>query len=214
MKLIIVRHGETIENATSISMGHIDGTLTELGQSQAIKLVERLKNEKIDFIYCSDLGRTKATLSEIIKYHSGVPVIYDQILRERGKGIYEGLPRSVQKEDRLAQNIDYFKFKPKDSTKYKGESFEDVKDRATRFARYLLRNHAENETILICTHGGWKTSFMHYFLDLPFDGNDFRYNFKNTSVTIVELSQDNNHTVHLLNCTDHLEKDVSGENND
>lgn len=214
MKLIIVRHGETIENANSISMGHIDGTLSELGQSQVLKLGERLKNEKIDFIYCSDLGRTRATLLEIIKYHHGVPVIYDKILRERGKGIYEGLSRDIQKEARHAQNIDYFKFRPADSSIHKGESFEDVKERAAQFARYLLKNHAENETILVCTHGGWKTSFMHYFMNLPFEGKDFSFNFKNTSVSIFELNQDKKHVIHLMNCTKHLEDDVSGTNND
>jgi broad specificity phosphatase PhoE len=214
MNLIIVRHGETIENATNISMGHIDGTLSELGQSQVVKLGERLKNEKIDFIYCSDLGRTKATLLEITKYHVGVPVIYDEILRERGKGIYEGLPQSVQKSAREIKNIDYFKFRPMDSDKHKGESFEDVKDRASRFAHYLLKNHTENETILVCTHGGWKTSFMHYFMNLPFEGKDFSFNFKNTSVSIFELNQDKNHVIHLINYTKHLEDNTSGDNND
>ncbi len=214
MKLIIVRHGETIENANHISMGHIDGTLSELGQDQVIKLGERLKNEKMDFIYCSDLGRTKDTLLEIIKYHSGVPVVYDEILRERGKGIFEGQPRSAQKEDRNLKGLDYFVYRPESSDEYKGESFEDVRTRVSNFINYLLKNHDDNETILICTHGGWKTTFMFHLMNKPFSENDSIVNFKNTSVSIFHLSKNRDHTISLLNCTKHLETEVSGTNND
>ncbi|MBW2970484.1 histidine phosphatase family protein, partial [Candidatus Woesearchaeota archaeon] len=53
MKLIIVRHGQTIENAKKICQGQSLGTLSEKGIKQAKKIGERLKNEKIDKIYVS-----------------------------------------------------------------------------------------------------------------------------------------------------------------
>ncbi len=199
MKLIVVRHGETFENVNNISMGHIDGTLTPNGIIQSIKLGELFKDEKLDFIYCSDLGRTKDTLKEIIKYHPGVPVVYDPLLRERAKGIFEGLPQTEHNKARTKSGLGKFDFRP-----VGGESFIDVKIRVEKFINYLLSSHQANETILVVTHGGWKNSFMSYITNMPFSEESL-YDFKNTSVTIFELSKDNNHQAKLINCAKHLE---------
>lgn len=50
----------------------------------------RLSTVKFDEIYCSDLGRTKETFSEISPFHSGTNVIYDSRIREKSGGILEG----------------------------------------------------------------------------------------------------------------------------
>jgi len=74
MKLIITRHGETEENKNRIIQGHIDGTLSQLGLEQAKKLAERLKDEKIDLIFSSDLGRALNTAKEVAKFHKDIPL--------------------------------------------------------------------------------------------------------------------------------------------
>jgi len=56
-RLIFVRHGETEENKAKIVQGQKHGKLSEEGLEQAKKVAERLKDEKIDFIYSSDLDR-------------------------------------------------------------------------------------------------------------------------------------------------------------
>ena len=61
MKLIIVRHGETVGNATEIIEGHLPGKLSQKGIEQAKKLASRLKDEPIDHIFCSDLTRAIET---------------------------------------------------------------------------------------------------------------------------------------------------------
>ena len=65
MILTLVRHGETIENKEKIIMGQLDGTLSELGIQQAKKLAERLKDERFDYIFSSDLARAANTAKEI-----------------------------------------------------------------------------------------------------------------------------------------------------
>jgi broad specificity phosphatase PhoE len=62
MRLILVRHGETIENRTGISMGHSPGKLTPEGIEQARTLSKHLRDEKIDKALCSDLKRAPATI--------------------------------------------------------------------------------------------------------------------------------------------------------
>lgn len=47
MKLIMARHGQTEENVKKIFQGHLPGKLTKLGEEQAKKLAERLKDEKL-----------------------------------------------------------------------------------------------------------------------------------------------------------------------
>ena len=59
MKLILVRHGETNENKNKIVQGFLNTTLSKIGIQQAKKVANRLKDEKIDFAYSSDLDRAK-----------------------------------------------------------------------------------------------------------------------------------------------------------
>ena len=58
-RLILVRHGETIENEQHIMQGQTQGTLNATGQRQARELRESLKAEKIDIYMSSDLARAE-----------------------------------------------------------------------------------------------------------------------------------------------------------
>jgi len=118
MKLTVVRHGETIENKKNILQGHLPGRLSDLGKEQAKKLALRLKSEKFDLIYSSDLARAADTAKEIIKYHKNTPIYYVEELRERNLGIYQGkkrgtvdwenLPRGVETVDKLKERVELF----------------------------------------------------------------------------------------------------------
>ena len=74
-KLIIVRHGETEENAKRITQGHLNSQLSEKGKEQAQKLALRLKDEKIDCCYSSDLDRCMNTAKKIIELHSNSKIV-------------------------------------------------------------------------------------------------------------------------------------------
>ncbi len=52
MRLLIIRHGDP---------DYVNDTLTEKGRREAMLLAEKLKKEKIDYIYASPLGRAKDT---------------------------------------------------------------------------------------------------------------------------------------------------------
>ena len=82
MRLLIARHGETIQNAKKIIQGHTHGQLSILGKKQVKKLTKRLAKERIDIIYCSDLKRCKQTIKPLLKIKK-VPIIYTKELRER-----------------------------------------------------------------------------------------------------------------------------------
>ena len=61
MKLILSRHGETLENQQHILQGQLPGTLSPLGIAQAERLAEMLQEETIDNIVSSDLARSYNT---------------------------------------------------------------------------------------------------------------------------------------------------------
>jgi len=195
MKLIVVRHGETEENSKKIMTGQTGGKLTEQGGAQAKKLAERLKNEKIDFIYSSDLLRTKETLREVLHFHTA-PVIYDPLLREKSQGVYDGRPLQEYLDAR--SQIQDRHWRPEG-----GENFYDVKRRVRKFIKYLQANHQDTDAILVVTHGGWKNILLSYLLDIP-RKNAFFIDFQNTAVTIIDLDKNGKHKVKLLNCTNHL----------
>lgn len=65
-RLLLVRHGETVDNANKIMQGQTHGRLTLNGIEQAHELGRQLRGEHIDVFLSSDLARAVETL-EIIK---------------------------------------------------------------------------------------------------------------------------------------------------
>ncbi len=60
MRLLIIRHGDP---------NYELDTLTEKGRREAELLADRLGKEKIDYFYCSPLGRAKDTCAYVAKAH-------------------------------------------------------------------------------------------------------------------------------------------------
>ena len=58
MRILIIRHGDP---------NYRDDCLTEKGKREAKLLAEKLKKEKIDYLYCSPLGRAKETCETYAK---------------------------------------------------------------------------------------------------------------------------------------------------
>jgi len=73
MRIIIVRHGESRANKKKEHQGKgnkwTDTPLSGQGRIQARQVAERLKDEKIDEIYSSDLKRARKTAEQINKFH-------------------------------------------------------------------------------------------------------------------------------------------------
>jgi len=148
MKLTVVRHGQTTENARKILMRQGHGRLSKLGKVQVKALGKELQTQKFDFIYCSDLKRCKETLKAIAKFHKHIPVVFTEQLRERAMGVYEGKPRTE-----LDKKFRAYTGRPMDFKPQGGESVREQKLRVANFLKYLKRNHL-GDKILLITHGG------------------------------------------------------------
>ncbi len=197
MKLTIVRHGETIENRNDVSQGQTYGTLSDLGQEQAKKLAIRLKDEQFDIIYCSDLDRTKKTLTSILKFHPNTKVAYEKAIRERSKGIFEGKHHDHIRKFYKEHTDDLFEIVPP-----KGESLNQLIDRVNTFYDLIIEKHA-GQNVLMVTHGEVIVTILQRVLKF----NKYKakpYVPENTAVSIIEIEDDGNHKARIVNCVEHL----------
>ena len=96
-EFIIIRHGESLANASKIYAGQTDIDLSDLGREQARIAAEYFKDEKITAIYASDLKRAYNTALAHSELH-GLPVIPSEGLREVFIGEWEGLCLDVVRE--------------------------------------------------------------------------------------------------------------------
>lgn len=87
--ILLVRHGETFDNARQIMQGQTQGCLNETGREQARQVAQRLAQEPVDVVVASDLQRAVQT-AEIIAEPHGLTVVTTPLLRERDWGGFTG----------------------------------------------------------------------------------------------------------------------------
>ena len=196
MRLIITRHGETIENAEGIIQGHLPGRLSKKGIEEAKRVAKRLKDEKIDYIYSSDLARAADTAKEIGKFHPTTPIKFVKELRERNLGEFQGVRKSDigwDKKKSLSTLV-----QPK-----RGESLEQLYFRAKKFLDKILHKHRE-DTVLFVGHNGISKALICVIINKSPKELRNLENLKNTSINIFDMDEEKNHKIHLFNCTKHL----------
>jgi 2,3-bisphosphoglycerate-dependent phosphoglycerate mutase len=186
MKLIIARHGRTIQNEKGIMQGHLPGELSPLGIEQAKKLALRLKNEKIDVIYSSDLKRAYDTAKEIAKFHSNVPFFSVEELREHDYGIYTGKSYGSFDWDNVPPEI---------------ESKTSMRKRSMKLLKEVYSNYSGG-TVLFVAHGGINKALIRGILNEPDDF--FLDRIGNTAISIFDINEKENKML-LMNCIKHLE---------
>ena len=139
MRIVLVRHGESIMNKieTRLNMfcGALNVPLTEKGRSQAASINDNEYILTLDKVYSSDLIRAQET-AKIMIQNTLLDVIVDKRIRERSLGIFEGefrdeleikYPEYFKKEDQLKFRRDFVAKAPE------GENYTDVCARLTDF---------------------------------------------------------------------------------
>ncbi len=190
MKLTITRHGETKENIVGILQGHLPGTLSTHGIEQAKRVALRLKDEKFDFIYSSDLKRATDTAKEITKYHPNTQIKFVENLRERDFGEFQGRNKSDFGWDTIIE--------PKE-----GESMEEIYKRAKSFLYEIIHEHADDSILFIC-HGGIGKSLVAVITGKKYTEIKSIEGLHNTSISTFEIGEDKNYKIIRYNCIKHL----------
>lgn len=134
--LILIRHGETTDNANRIMQGQTQGALNENGRKQALNLSYELKDTHIDVFLSSDLKRAEDTCKIIAEPHNAT-IITTPLLRERDWGSFTGRFIPDLNNEPWPDDI---------------ETVNHLKKRASDFIDYV-RNSFPSQTVLAVGHG-------------------------------------------------------------
>jgi broad specificity phosphatase PhoE len=201
MRVYLVRHGETLENRAGVVQGHDQGTLSPLGEDQAIRLSLRFLRESFDAIYSSDLRRAADTAEMIANYQPGTPIYLTQALRERCWGAHEGRTHAeILREAGISSGGSLPLAKG-------AETKPELYERASKLIRELYTKH-KHETILLVGHNGINKALLESMTgrdpEKILEEKIGSRRFDNTSVSIIRVD-DKSYEIELLNCTKHLE---------
>ena len=152
MKLIFVRHGQSVYNLENKFTGWYNPPLTKTGEEQALNIVSKLNQYKIELIYCSTLLRAKQTALIIQKNHKRISknIIYDSSLNERNYGNWSGKNKEEIKTE-VGENEFLAVRRGWHNTPKNGESLEDTAKRANKWLEKIKFDN--NQNILIVSHG-------------------------------------------------------------
>lgn len=172
MRLIAIRHGETIWNTERREMGQDDSPLTARGIAQAKAIARRLSGVHIDKLYSSDLGRAYETATAIQETTS-IPVHKHRGLRERNMGIFQGLTRQEMLDRHPVERKEYERV----GFEYVIPGGESAKQRLERSVLTLteIAEASIDQTVVAVTHGGFLMGFFEWVLGIgPGNGRRFR----------------------------------------
>lgn len=175
-KLYIVRHGKTSWNEKGLLQGSNDISLNEEGIKQAQELATKLDLSKIDICISSPLIRVKQTAEILVG--NKLEIIYDDLLKERGFGNYEGKKINFEL---IGKHWDY---RLNDSSNGI-ESIKDCLDRAKIFLDKIKKEYS-NKNILIVSHGGFIKA-LHFNL-VGYDKNTNFTSFRPENATLYEFN--------------------------
>ncbi len=179
MRFILVRHPETIANKNKIIYGWSDYDYTEKGEKQFHKVIESLKDEKIDQIYCSSLNRAKKLGTAIAESHD-MPINVTDTLKEMHFGIFEDMTydeiqgKYEKQWSDLISNYETYKIP-------EGESASEVYDRVTKQIESIK---GTSDTCLIVAHGMVIQFLVAYFLGLTIVQS---WRFRINPATIIDI---------------------------
>ena len=143
-KLLLIRHGETVDNVNRIMQGQTPGKLTENGINQARNLGAELSQKHIDAFVSSDLQRAVDTCVEVAAphfqgdRHTALDNIFQTpLLRERDWGSFTGRYIPDLKDAVWTDDI---------------ESLDALRARAASFLQFVRENY-DGKTVLAVGHG-------------------------------------------------------------
>ena len=200
MRLLLVRHGETVWNAARRLQGAVDVPLSELGRKQASQLASSLRNKKIDVIYSSDLVRAHET-AEILNRTLNAPIRLDPRLREQAKGIWEGLTWT-EIEAQYAIEVKRWQAN-RDDPPEGAEGVSMVAKRIQAAFSDIRAAHHKDDCALVVSHGMALRTLICVALGIDPVFN-FQFQLGNTGLTELDCASEFGNTLVQLNNLSHL----------
>ena len=204
MKLLLIRHGQSVANSEGRWQGHLDSPLTDRGREQARALARRLVREgwSVSAIHTSDLSRAAET-AEILGSALQAPLFLDERLREYDIGKLTGLNRGEVETlyPDVLRALDQSPVWPALPGEEGNEAF---LGRIVSALDDFRSTHNQEHVVVVVTHGRTLAMILAHLLGLDPDRHT-PFRFGNTSFSVVELHPHRSLIV-CLNDLGHLEQ--------
>jgi len=201
LRLMLVRHAETMWNRERRYQGRQDPPLSDTGRAQAEAVGQLLAKERIEAVWSSPLRRARDTAAAIAMPR-GLTVRVDDQFGEMHFGQWEGLT-SEEVSAKFPEMYRTWLGTPHLVTLPNGEALSDVRDRALQGLSALRQAH-DGGTVVLVTHGVTGRILILEALGL---GLDRIWSLQVSFTGISELEfRDDWAVVHRMNSLVHLER--------
>lgn len=198
MRIIFLRHPQTVANDAGYIYGKKDYPYTKLGELQlkvAVNLAEKFHYE---YIITSPLGRARR-LGKAVAEAYDKKLMMDETIEEMGYGILEGLTVEEGRQQYPKVMTAFLEGEP-DYMIPDGESPIDFENRVCQFIDLCLE---DDQDVLIVTHGGVIRTAIEYLLDAE-SGFSWQLEIGNGSFAEI-LCEEGYHRLNtLINIDDQL----------
>ena len=155
--LILIRHGQSVWNASNRFTGWTDVDLSDKGVIEAEEAGRQLSDIRIDVVHTSDLIRAQRTAKIVIQQNESsgedVPTRYDWRLNERHYGALQGLNKAETAEKHGAEQVQIWR-RSFDVPPPEGESLEMTAERTIPyFTEEILPDLESGKNVLVSAHG-------------------------------------------------------------
>ena len=150
-RIIVLRHGQTDDNARGVWQGQVDSDLSPLGHEQARAAAAALAAYSPTMVVASDLKRAAETGDEVAQA-CGIPISYDARWREIHVGQWAGMTSDQVSSEFPEERLRHLR--GEDFVRgVDGESLSDVAQRVRAALDDLLARLPTGETAVVATHG-------------------------------------------------------------
>ena len=199
MKLVIIRHGESVWNTIGRYQGLMDPDLTERGEKQALALARELEKEELKILYFSPLLRTRRT-AEIIANLLSIPAVEDKRIIEIDHGKWSGMLVEEVKQ-KFPGEFRRWMERPHESDFEGGESLQMVFQRVKDFLEEVGSKH-RGESVGVVSHTVPIRCLLCAILDVDLS-RFWSFGCDNASYSVVYF-EESRRVLQRLNITCHL----------
>lgn len=196
--LVLIRHGQSVWNATNRFTGWTDVELSEKGEGEAATAGEQLAEVSFDVVHTSALIRAQKTAEIVMSKNrvSGeIPTKQDERLNERNYGDLQGLNKAETAEIHGSEQVHIWR-RSFDVPPPGGESLEMTAERTIPyFVEEIIPDLDSGMNVLVAAHGNSLRSIVMHIeeispeeitkLEIP-TGVPMCYKFDNGKISRLE----------------------------
>ena len=167
MKLVLIRHGQSIYNLENKFTGWKDVDLTDKGRNEAVKAGNILKENQFsfDYAYTSNLKRAQETLSIILeRLDSRLIPTKNEALNERDYGDLIGRNKADAAKEFGEDQVQIWR-RSYDIPPPSGESLKMTCDRTLPYFKKYILSKINNNNIIISAHGNSIRAIIKYLFN-------------------------------------------------